>query len=259
MEGQIPTDLLEKVQKAYFEGDFSPIHYIYADLEALQDFRLGALLCLITTEPEYDYIQHRLPEYNGRFDDCTMKYFPIITDITDKDIDAHIANPDNHLVLARVSPMTIAYDLLPELIVQMHMNNSRCGDSKRIELTIGTNSVRYGNQEKQNLANALTANDGFLDVTILNRPLTEIEHEVMMQFNVHLWYDVAKYLRDQVIGHEFGEESSFFEKRIFALPLLETIPKEGETAEQLLANTKAVLDVCCSFAYVERGLQEILQ
>jgi len=257
MEGQLPEEVMDELRNAYFEGEFTPMYHIYADLEALQDFRLGALLCLITTEPEYDYIQHQLSEYNGRFDDCTMKYFPIIKDVSDKDITDFIANPDNHRTLAKVSPMTLAYDLLSESIMQMHMNNSRCTkDLKHIELMIGTSTVIYSQQEKNVLIAALTEMDRFLDITVLNRSLPEIEYETMMQFDVHLWYDSAKYLRNPTIFQELGEKTSFFEKKIFALPLLENEPREGETEEQLLANTKAVLDVCCSFAYVERGLQE---
>lgn len=260
MEGQLPEKVQEEIRKAYFESDFTPMYHIYADLEALQDFRLGALLNMITTEPEYDYIIHQLPKYIGRFDDHTMKYFPVIEDITDKDITKFIKDSNNHSLLTRISPMTSAFDLLPEFITQMHMCNHRCSEEKkRINLTIGTSSVIYTQSEKQNLIKLLTSMDGFLDVTIINRPFTKLEEETMFSFNVYLWYDIANYMRHPKVLQAMGEDNVFFNKKVFALPILENTPMEGQTVEDLLVNTKVVLDVCCDFEYVERGLQETPQ
>jgi hypothetical protein len=248
---------LEQLKKEYCEAAFVPLHTLYVDLEMLQDFRIGALLSLITTEPEYQYILHRLPSYGGRYDNNTMKHFPVITDITDSDIDNRLADVNYHSRLARTSPMTLAFDILKELIAYMHCSNRRCEREKdRLTITIGTNSVIYDQAAKKIFIDTLTKHDKYLDVTFLNRPLWKIEPELIFKFDIYMFYNLATFMQQKAICESVCEKTALLRKRVYAYPILEKEPTAELTAEEMLHNTKLVMDVVCDFVYVDRGLQE---
>ncbi len=257
MDGQLSPDVLDKLSQDYFKAIFRPVNTVYIDLETMQDFRLGALMQLITTKVEFEYIHAKMEDYNGRFDDKTMTYFPALKDITDEAIDAFIADTTNHRVLSRLSPMALFYDLVPELLAQLNMINQRCeGNNKDVSITIGTGSVIYDQLAKRNLISTFLRFDPTLTVEVLNRPLPKMEEELIGTFDMYAIYDIKSMLYDPRMMKVVGEELGLIDAKVLGYPLLEEELQENETAEDLLVNTKTMLNVYCNFEYLERGVQE---
>ena len=245
--------------EAYFADKFKPMRSLYIDLEAIQDFRLGALLNLISTEEEYLHIQQQIPlDYEERIDDVTMKYFPAITSVTDVMINEYIKNPTNHRAVIAASPMTLSYALLPELIGQIHKGNSKSAETnKTLELTIGTNSVIYDKAAKDSLIADMHSFCPSVKITILNRSLAGMEEERYASFSLYLIYDMKLFFKEPKIAALFTEDAAFQSAYILALPLLETDLEGTETEAELLTNTQIALNMYCEFGYTARGIYRL--
>lgn len=253
---QIP-EFFADMSREYFEDMFNPCHNLYIDLEMLQDFRLGALLCLITTEPEYQYIQYRLKEYNDRFNLNTMEHFPVITSVTEEDITTYIDDKKNHLTLARVSPMTDLYAMMPEFLRAVRLVNLKCSSQHDLlTITLGTDSVIYDKPAKTTLINVFKKLDTRLNVDIINRPAWEMDNASILGNELFLVHDMTQFFNHKVISNYVFNSEVFTSKRILAHPVVETEDKEGHTDIQKLQATRDFLTIYCNFEYIQRGIDD---
>lgn len=246
--------ILSNHAEEYFKAKFRPIADVYMDLEVLQDFRLFALLALINTKAEYDYIRYRLKEYSKRMTYDVMKYFPSIKGITDADLDAYIADKSHHRSIALASPTTKFYSGIPNMITHINESNSRCPQSVgQVVFHIGTNSVILDQDLKDNIRRQFQLVDKNLGVTIYNRPLAEFEPELVATMDMVIIENLKQFTHNP-ITRKYLSDGVFFNKQLLAYPYLETEPIKGETEAHLLNNTKVLLEVYCDFDYIERTI-----
>lgn len=88
-----------------FRNEFPPLNNIYIEFECFQDFNLGALLNMISTETEFRYIQSRLDSYQNRYDNRIAEHFPALG-FTDQQVRQFRADPENIPYIHAGSPMT---------------------------------------------------------------------------------------------------------------------------------------------------------
>jgi hypothetical protein len=251
----IVSQAVGEASEEYFRAKFVPIRNIYLDIEVLQDFRLGALLHLITTQTELDYIRYRLKDYSNRLGSETMRYFPAIKDISEKDLDECIANKDKHRSLVVISPTTEFYMGLPDMIRHINENNSRCAtEVYHVNIHIGTNSVILDQDLKENIIFQFKNFDKTLNTIIYNRPLSGMEEEIIRNIDITAVDNIKQFTNDPVIRKHFSD-SDFLNKQVLAHPYIDVELLEGETSEQLLSNTKTMLDVYCDFDYIQRKVE----
>jgi len=84
------------------------VNYLYVDMDCFINFKLGSLLCNLSSKEQYEYLLEKLDDYNNRTDDEIMKYFPEI-DITESTINEFLEDSINHGLLEKISPVTDYY------------------------------------------------------------------------------------------------------------------------------------------------------
>lgn len=252
------SSLFAEMTEDHFKEKFSPISHMYADMETLQDFRLGALICLISTSTEYEYIKHIISDPDGgyqmRLDDLTMKYFPAITDITEDQLSQFIEDSRNHPALVKVSPMTLLYLELNDILRYITDHNTRCEDSDgNITLHIGTNGVTYTEDNMFDLITSIMASNPNFNVTIYNKPLYAIGRDIS-SYDYILLYDIKGFMAHPYYSSVFDGGLTAFNSTILGFPLLEKEETDQETIKELLANTELIFSIYTTFHYIPRGV-----
>jgi hypothetical protein len=252
--------LIDQFRQEYFKPSFTVVKNIYIDIEVLQDFRLGALLCLISTEEEYKYIKHVIgsaqSQYQLRLDDVTMKYFPAITSITDSDIDAFIADRRRHKALVKMSPMTFMFSELPNIFRTIMLRNMAVKDHSKdgVTLYIGTNSVNYDNEDLIKLCRSIIVHTPSFKIEMFNKPISEIGVP-LPSYEIIFIENVKRFVED--IRHHsvlFDESLPMGDVSVFGYPLLEKQVFSDTELNKLLANTELFMNVYTKFNYIPRGI-----
>lgn len=107
-EVQIPERRAKQLQifsENVMREEAPPLNNIFIDFDCFQDFNLGTILSMIDTQVEFDYIQSKLPEYCGRYDNKIAKYFPAL-DITEEQVKEKQQDENEQRYIAALSPMT---------------------------------------------------------------------------------------------------------------------------------------------------------
>jgi len=251
--------LIEEFRLDYFKERFSPIKNIYIDMEVLQDFRMGALLCLIETQSEFDYIKHVVNKkdsvYQSRLHDRTMEFFPILDHITDEDIDKFIEDKKNHKALVKVSPMTLMYQELPEILGMLEDRNNAVSrnTSPNGTIHIGTNTVHYDNKDQYNLTLAILAANINFKPYIYNKPFYAIGRS-LESYDMFFINNIRKFLEEPVKPRLFDDSLPIFDSTMLGFPLLEVEYDDDDHAAELIANTEVIFNTYTKFHYIPRGV-----
>lgn len=249
---QAIAQLTSDAAHEYFKQSVTTINNLYIDMEVLQDFRLGALLNLITTQAEFDYILFRLGEYSKRLDERVMCYFPAIDTITDEDIDAFIVDSSNHRKLGYISPMTQVYQDIPGLANSILKLNEFAPDGiQLLTFHIGINSIVLDPDLKQNIINQFKKLGNDIKIVLYDTSLSEINKEVFETFDMFIVNNIKTFMYDKTI-QKYLSDGLFFNKRLLTHPYMEDSTGDKKVDEQRFHNTKIMLDVYCDFDYIER-------
>lgn len=248
--------LIEEFRNDYFKSKFSPIRHMYIDLEMLQDFRLGALFCLIKTDAEYQYIKHIISKennaYKTRLNEDTMTWFPAIESITDKDLDEYIENPDNHKRLVVSSPMTTTYLELFDMFVSIIDRNRSVGGPELI-VNIGTSSVVYDVVDKGNLVTAFTEKISGFKVFVHDTWMDNIKSNVS-NFDMIMAHNISKFIQSDFTQNMFTDEVPLFNGTVVGYPLLEVQTQDEKHAIELLSEIEIYFNTYTNFYYMPRGV-----
>ena len=246
-------EALAKCSENYFKDKFKSKRAIYFDLESIQDFKLGAILCLIKSETAWEYIKLCLPKYTERLDDEICKYFPALG-LKEQQIEAFINDPKNHSVLVKASPMNRIYMEIPKIIAMTFDENRRVDPSNpRFSIYFGTSSVKYDKHQKEILSNLIKQTNKFVDVEIFDRPLREIEEEVVSIIDMYVIGDLHVFFNHPKIMQWISDDKVFKNKLILGYPTIYS--KDGDDSDELtLEKLKRFLNIYFNFDYIERAL-----
>ena len=248
------SDQISQISEKWFDNVFQVVGNVYFDLEMLQDFRLGALMLMSTTDTELKYINSRLTAYDKRYNEDTVKYFPVLSK-TNEQIDEFIVDPDNQRTLAAISPMNNFYKELPNFFHYILENNQRCKSMEMINIHIGTNSLTYPQDLKANIVNQIKSFNPLLTVTIYNRPLMQLDYADIQSMDMVFFNDLSIHVNNETFKEIIISRMEYASKRIFTYPVISEEIQEGESPEALLHNFKAVFGVFAEFEYIRRGVE----
>lgn len=241
----------EQMKSEYFKTNLSPLKRIYVDMGVVQDYNIGALLCMIKTDLELKHIRNNIANYNARYDDGIVKYFPKLK-FTDQDVYDFINEPDNHFSLVRVSPFTNYMDVLRELIISSKDALEIVeGSEAQAQVVFGCNYVPYDNVAKQNLLSHMVANDSTLKCTVLDKSIFLMKKDYLDSFDAYLIDKLDKLLQMEEVGPFVVDELAWINKAIVSPPRLRRPLEEGEQLKDVLMVTENSLDCLFDFKYVQ--------
>ena len=244
----------DSMSEAYMEQEFSPISNIYYDMDLLQDFRLGAVLCSINTELEYEYLVKKLPDYNNRYDNATIKYFSALPDIDDIFMDNYLCDPEHHHVLAAMSPWTALMNDQFSYLKNIVETNNRCQASQVVTVHLGLGDVGYSEPLRENLSHSFYNISPNIRLEFHDNTIMYLDKRIMDNMDVIMVSDINAFMNAPNAKAWITEEG-FFDKSIMA-PKIVT-EKITEDVEQVLEKTLVVLRAYFQFTYIKR--ESILQ
>lgn len=248
--------MIGEQQKPHGDTDksFVPIvDSIYIDLEALIDIDLGMLLTTISSELQYKYMRSRLSDYDGRYDNDILKYFPSLK-LDKEEFNKRYEDPE---LLARAitgAPYTSILETLSEILPAHAATNQTITGSPTITIFISS-SKGYPIPEsvKQRVKMCLLPLlPGNLKITFFDEPFTHQKDKVISTIDLCIFNDIKDFLQLGSRGHElFISEQKFANKLVMSRPYIDrSLKHEGNVTDAiLLRNTKSALSIWCDFAY----------
>lgn len=252
------TKVFDEANEAIMQKEFKAIRHIYVDMEAMQDFKLGALLSFISVKEEMAYIQSQLPEYFNRTDREIMKYFPVLK-ITEEQIEKYIQAENNAIKLSITAPFTMIYSAFLQVLYHATQNNKYVEEvASPIRVTFNTSDIFYSESAIKALVTHIKQNvcDITYDITDDKRYCQSIDyyksHDVLMLSE----YD--KFLQEPMRAQSIIGKGAWLENRVVSLPFIDPAKEhKAEQTEQILAYTQASADIYFDkFSFVEHGLHQ---
>ena len=241
---------LNSLSSEYFDSHVMTSNGIYFDMTLLQDFKMGALLCLITVEEEYKYIMHRLPYYNSnRLDREIMKHFPVLKHITEDDIDNFINDLSNAVRLTTISPMTsLYYDVVNIVQGEFGLNDKSHKDINTFNIFVNFPKF-YPEAFVAPIISNLSSLDRKINVNYSNDEFYSAIDDVN-KYDLYFVEDITRIINSKENTEFLFEEQRFLDKRIVSPPILANEERKDISINEMFENTKRVLSVMCKFDYL---------
>lgn len=118
----LTDDMCKTISEEFFKQQHKPLLNIYVEMEAMFDYKLSALLKMIRTEKEFEYIKSKLPLYRTYKGQKITRCFPALK-FTEDDLNNFIKDPKNHLYLSVGSLITNVSNLIPAQVSFFNMIN----------------------------------------------------------------------------------------------------------------------------------------
>ena len=226
-----------------------PIKSLYIDLGALYDFRLGALLGMITTDIEYNYIWNKLQSYNQSKCKSITDIFPAL-EITDEMVDDFIQDPNNAIFLSRCAPVTSVYGELPLLLNDLIDHNRRVGTSASISITFNCVDFKYDSVAGSRLAHRLLKLIPTLKIAICSKNIAYERDEFILQFDRFYINNLQNFLGDIKSNtyNLYFNKLKFLDKSLYVLANIDlSVYKEHKDldANEVLQASTHLLGACC--------------
>lgn len=245
-------DLFNQTSEQFIRQELGPVTRIYVDLEYLQDLRLGALMHLVKVPKEMEYILHKLPEYNKKYDYECCSHFPALKH-TDEELDALLNDPNEVDMICFKAPFTSIYYEFSNILMMIQHHN-RAASSRPLDIRVRLNvanplypdellgAFQASFQEK--LANV------FFDIT--KEPRYTLPVNDYADNKLLLIYNIEEFVKEgSDLSVAFVSEGRFFDTRIFTVPYVnKTLITDPEQYQEALTSTRAQLDLYCDFAYI---------
>lgn len=257
LQQSIVFSSIAKGQDKIFKELEKTIDSIYVDIEFLQDFRLGALLQLIQTQKEYDYIYSRITDYSSSLDDDTMKHFPELK-ITEAQIDEYIKNPENWFQLALESPfyinLTEFFNLL-SLISQQNMIKKK---TNNVEIFVGASMLRYPDMAKISFVKLFEKSFDNLTFHFLPASLYEFQERTIDSYDIYLVRSPSKFLNHKDLVKKFGN-MDLSDRIVIGMIEMKATEEDlkafSSTKEQSIEATVETANIFTHFAFSSRVIQ----
>lgn len=133
---------IEQGNKRFFENFDKPITSVYLDMDFLQDYKLGALMNMISTEVEYEYIRSQIDAYNKSDTEIITNIFPSLG-FKEEQVDAFIHNSENTDLLALESPFYTSLKAILDLFVDIIDSNIFKKSSEVLNVYVGCSSFSF--------------------------------------------------------------------------------------------------------------------
>ncbi len=246
-------DQFDSDSKALFEKEFKKIKRIYVDLDAIQDFRLGALLCKITTDREYQYILEHIVPYEDAFDKQVMKYFPEL-DYIEKEIPAYTCET-NADKLSVFSPMTSLYGEFMGALTVINDKN-QIGDKTVDNIHITFNCKNFDYTKKERILADLYSVNNRLTVDFITGGTSVLDDKLLGSYDMLILDSLCEFMRDLKIAKMVMSDGILRDAIVMCnLEIDEVHHTLNETElHNKVQQTSAVLNVLFDLTYVRKKI-----
>lgn len=248
------SSILRKNNEREFEDMTEPVRRIYIDIEFLQDFRLGALIKLITTDVEYKYILEKLPLYSMSHGEPITSFFPDLG-FTEDQIKDYIKDERNWETLAMDSPFYENVQAICYFIAQYAQHNLRMGYDRPIDVYIGCTDLLYCVQARRRLAVILMDFLDTVNLVFIPTSLYEFEEVAIDDYDVYMVASANKLINHESLVKKF-EKLEMSNKTIIGLEEIDTTEEEfkeaGTSLEDAFDATVEFCNMFVKFAFAKR-------
>ena len=239
----------------------TPIKRIYIDLPYIQDIYLGALLQLIKTEEEYNYIIKNIGNYNHRLKEDILFYFPKLN-ITRDMLNEYISNKDNTLKLLAVSPYTNMFQNLKTLHANITGMNKIVSDIKvqsPITYIVNTYPLILPIELKRFLKSRFSYISEDMTFGTMSKPISIIDRDEFANNDLFLIYNIDNFVSEKS-NHldyfykqlKYSQKYICSPKRIYNKELLDDVEfLNKEQVEKCMILTESLLGTCSEFSYLD--------
>lgn len=248
------VSVLKKSNEKEFEDMNMPIKRVYIDIEFLQDFRLGALIKLITTDVEYQYILEKLPVYSVSHGEPITRFFPDLG-FTEEQVKEYMKDESHWETLAMDSPFYENVESICVFISEYTKHNVRVGYSKPIDVYIGCTDLLYCVEARRRLAVILMDFLDMVNLVFIPTSLYEFEEVAIEDYDVYMVASANKLINYEPLVKKF-EKMEMANKTIIGLEELDTTEEELKDANMSIEDAfEATVEFCnmfVKFAFAKR-------
>ena len=245
---------LKKANEKEFEDMNTPIKRVYIDIEFLQDFRLGALIKLISTDVEYQYILEKLPLYSVSHGEPITRFFPDLG-FTEEQVKEYMEDKSHWEDLAMDSPFYENVESICVFISEYTKHNVRVGYTKPIDIYIGCTDLLYCVKARRRLAVILMDFLDMVNLVFIPTSLYEFEEVAIEDYDVYMVASANKLINNEALVKKF-ERMEMANKTIIGLEELDTTEDELKEAnmsiEDAFAATVEFCNMFVKFAFAKR-------
>lgn len=257
MEEQI-LDQASELNADYLEQIINSKTTFYIDIECIIDYRITALLCLMTEE-EYVYIQIGLFKYNTTYNPSTMNSFPNVS-VTDEMIDEFLGRikdgTASELEKLRFAQRLQRYDYYDTFLdyVRASKNQSRLAEvPDKITIVIGKNDKPVHSFLTDNLIRGFRSAVGECEVIVTDLPLEEMPDPEVLSFSHFSIRDFEKFINFDNVSRLVASKD-ILGVSIHTYPFI-TRENKTLTQRQMLINMEQAMNVLFDFKYVNMRIR----
>ena len=212
MEQKDPQELYS----SFFDTILKPINNIYVDLELMQDFKIGALLSMITLKEEIEYIQHNLPKYNKRYDFECAKYFPALK-ISEHDINLRLKSEAQNIFITTMSPFNGVWSIFANCLVDIGHHNDMTKNNVKTRIVFNIADIPYPDPLKIDITD--NVNKYLHNVDVQFTQYERYDETDLSGYDLLFIYDLPQFVKpDTTTSKQFFREGKFANARIYTVP-----------------------------------------
>ena len=250
------ANLLKKEGDRILEPTSTPIKNIYMDIEFIQDFKIGALLKMISTEVEYQYILSKLTDYSVMYRKKISEVFPDLG-FTEEQILNCIRLVKNCEELAMTSPF---YTNLEEVAYMFRIFTERNVLLKHmapINIYIGSNSMIYPIVARERLVHLLSSELNNLILNFIPTSLYEFKDIPLNGYDAYLVEKASVLINHKDLVKQF-EDMDMINKIVVGLVEMDTTEDElkqaSTTEEQAIEATIEFSNMFTNFSFAGKTI-----
>lgn len=244
-------DVSEALGREYMETLFVRTNRFYVDMEMLVDFRLTALLCLMTKD-DYEIIRknENMVAYNARHDNDTVKYFPGVS-VTNAQITEWLKNPTDNMLLLQRLQFTTYFEQFMDIVRSNNVKNYLSGEGEPIVLFIGRNHKPLTALGQKYIVAHLMQYVSNMDLRITEGGLVDYTKEIIESFHHYSIFNLEQTVQHRRISEYIGS-GVLLGKQIYAFPFINRNPvnEKLSDAEIIETTTQFLNGLTIDFDYV---------
>lgn len=242
---QDAADVADMLGKEYMESLFVCLYKYYADVELFIDFRLTAILCLMSAE-DYDIVRKCIGKYNSRTTYDTVKYFPGLS-ITEEQIDDFLEDPELLVYTERMQSTTYVEQFI-EMLKANDIKNRLSGHEEVLEVYIGCNQQPVPHIHSKQLMEMILEQIPTAKVYITREGVDEYPQARMVGLQHFSVYNLERILNTPAFNAHV--ESGLFAGRGLVSPTRITRTNPGMTNKEVFEYTSELLNMFFDFNYI---------
>ena len=255
----LTDDMCKVISEEFFKKQHKPLLNIYVEMESMFDYKLSALLKMIKTEKEFEYIKTKLPLYRTYKGKNITRCFPALK-FTENDIDNFIKDPNNHLYLSAGSLITNVSNLVPGQIAFFNMINKNSPMYNHEPITIYFNNSLFpvAKESCRHIFNSLSSIFPNIDCKFSNRSLKQESKDFIEHIDHFILDDLKSFTEKDTLTYKMlFIERKFILKMISASYLFdEEYAFMSEQSKEQIKNTELVFSPFCMFMLFDKQLIE---